>query len=215
MISRPRFVDRSFHAVIQSYEQMQIERSLIVRVEPEAAPEWVGYFEAGGLGGIDGVFACPNPVELCAVAQGQPYVIDIQDPSKCWRPEVSPVIQVEASPEAAVLVLADFTELSAIGGDGIRWESGRLCLDGLKIQRVSGSEIHCQGDYLEGSEPFVIDALSGSSSLADGSSTPSARREVKANLMRPTLAPCKLALTCANPLIGHQSSSPSGCCRLI
>jgi hypothetical protein len=60
-----------------------------------------------------------------------------------------------------VLVLADFTELAAMGEDGIRWESGRLCLDGLEIQRVSGSEIHCRGDYLEGPEPFVIDALSG------------------------------------------------------
>src|ERR1700728_3218797 len=34
---------------------------LIARFELADRAQWVGLFEAGGLGGIDGVFACPDP----------------------------------------------------------------------------------------------------------------------------------------------------------
>lgn len=60
-----------------------------------------------------------------------------------------------------MLVLVDFTRLAAVGINGVQWESDRLCLDGLKVQGVTGTEIHCEGDYLEATERFVVDARDG------------------------------------------------------
>ena len=134
---------------------------LIVKVEPDALSGWVGFFESGGFGGIDGAFATPNPSALCVVAGGAPYVIDVQDPSACWVPRLLPVTAVVSSPEANILILADFIRLAGIGGTGTRWESDRLCLDGLNVHEVVGSEIHCEGDHLEGPESFVVDARTG------------------------------------------------------
>lgn len=133
---------------------------MVVQVRPEAGSPWVGFFEAG-IGSLDGAFATPDPYALCVVARGRAYVLNIEDPSTCSVPGLDPVRQVAPAPEAEVLVLADFIRLAAVNRSGMRWESQRLCLDGLRIVEVTGNEIRCEGDYIEGPETFVVDAKTG------------------------------------------------------
>ena len=134
---------------------------MIVEVQPDAGSGWVGFFEAGGLGGVDAVSATPDPFMLSVVAEGRCYVVNVHDPSTCWLPRLDPVIQVTPAPSAGTLLLAGFTNLVGIGSCGMRWESQRLCLDGLKVLCVEGDHVYCEGDYLEGTESFVIDARTG------------------------------------------------------
>src|SRR5712664_2809487 len=55
---------------------------LVVRFELPDGTQWAGLFEAGGLGGIDGLFACPDPSGAIAICDGQAYLIDVAAPSR-------------------------------------------------------------------------------------------------------------------------------------
>ena len=129
---------------------------MIVKVRPHSGPPWVGFFEAGRVGSLDGAFATPDPYELCVVAKGRAYVVNVEDPSTCWVPLLDPIRQV--APGADILVLADFIRLAAVNGFGMRWQSERLCLDWLKILDVVGREIRCEGAFMDASDPEVVDA---------------------------------------------------------
>ena len=49
-----------------------------------------------------------------------------------------------------------------LGHSGIVWRSGRVALDGLRVETVAGDELHCVADNLEGgSDWLVLDATSG------------------------------------------------------
>lgn len=55
---------------------------LIARFEHADGAHWVGLFEAGGLDGIDGVFACPDPDSAVVVCGGQAYLVDVAAPDR-------------------------------------------------------------------------------------------------------------------------------------
>ena len=54
---------------------------LAARFELADGTQWAGLFEAGGLGGIDGIFACPGPDQAVAVCDGQAYLIAVTAPA--------------------------------------------------------------------------------------------------------------------------------------
>src|SRR5439155_18309383 len=54
---------------------------LTVRVQAPSQV-WVGMFAAGGLGGLRGVFACPSPSGLCAVVDGEAYLVEVDHPER-------------------------------------------------------------------------------------------------------------------------------------
>src|SRR4051794_24070606 len=40
---------------------------LVLEVRPNRGARWVGQYAAGGLGGVSGVYACPNVEQVCVV----------------------------------------------------------------------------------------------------------------------------------------------------
>jgi hypothetical protein len=133
---------------------------MIVRFTLSSGGTWIGIFEAGGLGGVDGVFACPNPVEAMVICDGRAYLVDVSKPEGTAVISFSPITQA-SSAGTDLIVLASFSNLTAIGPYGQAWASERLCLDNLKIVSASADGIDCTGDFIGCTESFTVDAHTG------------------------------------------------------
>jgi hypothetical protein len=136
----------------------------IARISPGSSGHpWVGMFESGALAeGASEAHACPNPTQLCVVVGGLAYLVDAERAGADATRLLTPVTQIVAVDAPALLVLVTFSEAVALSDQGIAWRTERIALDGLRVDRVNGSEIHCAADNLEGGwDALVLDASSG------------------------------------------------------
>jgi hypothetical protein len=132
---------------------------IIVRFTLADTSTWIGMFEAGP-GGLDGAFACPGPLTALIACDGQAYLIEVTTPGRTTAIRPAPVTQASgAGPD--LIVLASFSELTAIGPHGPAWVSERLCLDRLTIRTASAESIECTGDFIEDVQHFKVDARTG------------------------------------------------------
>jgi hypothetical protein len=92
-----------------------------------------------------GVFACPNPREICAVAGGYAYVIDTAEPEHCTHIALKPVIEVRPLLTQELLLFVGFHSMMAWGSKGPAWESARLSWEGLRIVSIDGDVLHGTG----------------------------------------------------------------------
>jgi hypothetical protein len=96
------------------------------------ASSWTGNFEKGD-GKLSGVWATPSPDHLCVVAGGRAYWVSARDDRGYDILPVYPVQDVRAILESDLLILVDYTEIAAIGREGLRWISDRISWDGIHI----------------------------------------------------------------------------------
>jgi len=110
-----------------------------------------------------GVWACPNPREMCAVAGGYAYVIDTAAPERSGQVPLRPVVEVRALPEQALLVFAGFHALAAWGRDGLAWGTARLSWEGVRVSGVEGNELRGFGWNLHTDKEveFTVDLRTG------------------------------------------------------
>jgi hypothetical protein len=110
-----------------------------------------------------GVFACPNAVEMCAVAGGYAYIIDTEQPQRSTHITLKPVIEVRPLVAQRLLLLVGFHSMVAWGGNGMAWESGRLSWEGVRIISIDGDVLHGMGWNLltDREVAFSVDLLTG------------------------------------------------------
>lgn len=110
-----------------------------------------------------GVFACPNTVQMCAVAGGYAYVIDTEHPERSTHIALKPVVEVRALIAQGLLLFVGFHSMLAWGGDGLVWESARLSWEGVRIVSIDGDVLHGMGWNLltDREVAFSIDLLTG------------------------------------------------------
>ncbi len=110
-----------------------------------------------------GVFGCPNPVEMCAVAGGYAYIVKTTQADWCFQIPLKPVVQVLPLPAHSLLVFAGFHCLLAWGLTGIVWTTQRLSWEGLKLTSVEGGLLHGLGwEMMSNREvPFTVDLKTG------------------------------------------------------
>jgi hypothetical protein len=110
-----------------------------------------------------GVYASPNPDELCAVAGGYAYVIDTAHPERSTHVPLKPVVQVLAVPSHNLLVFAGFHNLYAWGGSGEAWKTERLSWEGIRITGIDGDTLHGTGwnMFTDRDVPFTVDLRNG------------------------------------------------------
>jgi hypothetical protein len=110
-----------------------------------------------------GVFACPNPDEMCAVAGGYAYVIDTAQPDHCTHIALKPVVDVRVLDAHKLLLFLGFHSIVAWGEDGRAWESARLSWEGLRITSIDGDMLHGIGWNLvtDREVAFSLDLLTG------------------------------------------------------
>jgi hypothetical protein len=92
-----------------------------------------------------GVFACPNPDEMCAVAGGYAYVIDTAQPEHCTHIALKPVVEVRPLAAQELLLFVGFHSVVAWGRSGLAWESARLSWEGVRITNIDGDVLHGTG----------------------------------------------------------------------
>jgi hypothetical protein len=110
-----------------------------------------------------GVFACPNSVQMCAVAGGYAYVIDTAQPEHCTHITLKPAVEVRPLVAQDVLLFVGFHSVLAWGRNGLLWESARLSWEGVRIVSIDGDVLHGMGWNLltDREVAFSLDLLTG------------------------------------------------------
>ena len=110
-----------------------------------------------------GVWASPNPDEMCAVAGGYAYLVDTTAPERVTQIPLRPVTEVRSLVPEGLLLFAGFTHLVAWAADGLRWTTGRLSWEGLTLGEVVGGRLLGTGwEMLSDKElPFSVDLQTG------------------------------------------------------
>jgi hypothetical protein len=138
---------------------------LLFEVEPEACESWVGRAHPGVVNARDavsGLVPTPDPDGLCVLVRGTAYVVDVTDRS--YRPVVvsAPVLSVAPVVVAGVLLLATPWRVIGVGPDGVAWRTGRLAIDGLRLDEADESRLVGVADPGSAeTREFVIDLRSG------------------------------------------------------
>jgi hypothetical protein len=110
-----------------------------------------------------GIYSCPNPRELCAVAGGYAYVIDTAAPERSTHIPLKPVAEVLPLPAHRLLVFAGFHSLLAWGAQGLAWQTARLSWEGLRIEGVEGDMLRGFGWNMAANKDvaFSVDLRTG------------------------------------------------------
>jgi len=88
-----------------------------------------------------GVFACPSPDELCAIAGGYAYIVETTQPNRCVHLPMRPVVELRVVAGHDLLLFAGFHNILAWGRNGLAWQTDRLSWEGLRIEAVEGDTL--------------------------------------------------------------------------
>lgn len=151
-------------------EAEEVERgALEVMVQPGGKA--VKFLATFALGFADpavptGLWSCPSPDELCAIAGGYAYIVNTLDPAKFTHLALRPVFEVGSLPDHNLLVFVGHQALAAWGPNGEAWTTRRLSSEGVRLTEICGDELHGFGwDLLTDREvPFIIDLSTGEAS---------------------------------------------------
>jgi hypothetical protein len=110
-----------------------------------------------------GIWSCPNPHQMCAIAGGYAYIVDVDSPQKWVQIPYRPVTWVGAAPDQRLLLFASFHRLWALGVDGKEWETGRLSWEGLRVTGIQGQQLRGFGWDLDTDTEvaFTVDLATG------------------------------------------------------
>jgi hypothetical protein len=110
-----------------------------------------------------GIYTCPNPRQLCAVAGGYAYVIDTAAPERSWHLDLRPVVEVSVLAKQGLLIFAGFHAIAAWRRDGLAWQTQRLSWEGLRVTGVEAGMLHGFGWNLmtDREVEFAVDLRTG------------------------------------------------------
>ncbi len=110
-----------------------------------------------------GLWACPAPDDLLAVAGGYAYRINTAEPASCDFLPLRPVASLLPAPAHGLLLLAGFHGVLALGAEGVRWQTARLSWEGVTMLEVRDGLLHGTGwdMFADREVPFVVDLRDG------------------------------------------------------
>ncbi len=110
-----------------------------------------------------GIFACPNPREMCAVAGGYAYIVDTASPDRSTHIPLKPVAEVLVLAAHRLLVFVGFHTMVAWGREGLAWQTARLSSEGIHVIGVEADALHGFGwDLMTDNEvEFSVDLRTG------------------------------------------------------
>ena len=124
-----------FPQTIAGEEEAMSRGALLIDVRPTGGKNFLAICALGfeGTEPLNGVWSCPNPLELCAVAGGYAYILNTWNPKQCTHVDMRPVVEVIATPEPQLLIFVGFHTICAWGAEGMAWHTPRLTWEGLRI----------------------------------------------------------------------------------
>ena len=139
--------------------------ALLVQVRPANGGTFLATCALGfrAPSALSGVWSCPRPDDLLAVAGGYAYLANTVTPERPLHLPLRPVAQILPAPEANLLLLAGFHTITAIGATGLLWETARLTWEGLTLTGIRDNHLHGLGwDMRTDRElPFTVDLTTG------------------------------------------------------
>jgi hypothetical protein len=110
-----------------------------------------------------GVYSCPAPEQLCAVAGGYAYIIDTSSPEHSIHIALKPVVEILQVPSASLTLFIGFHTILAWGIHGEAWHTGRLSWEGIRVTSVDGNMLHGVGWSMltDKDVPFTVNLSSG------------------------------------------------------
>ncbi|MGH7043205.1 MAG: hypothetical protein ACREFY_13905 [Acetobacteraceae bacterium] len=144
----------------------EVERgALEVMVRPECDEAFLGTFALGfsDPAAPSGIWSCPDPRWLCAVAGGYGYLVNTARPEEFAQVEYRPALEVRALREQQLLLFAGHYALTAWGARGKAWETARLSSEGVQIIGVEGRWLRGIGWDMRTDRdvPFTVDLETG------------------------------------------------------
>ncbi len=131
-------------------EAEEVERgALELLVEPEQGERFLATCALGFADPLapTGVWSCPHPAELCAVAGGYAYLIDTRSPERFEQLPYRPVLAVHpvATPGVRLLLFVGHQAICAHGERGLAWESARLSDEGVSVHSIADGWLYGAG----------------------------------------------------------------------
>lgn len=110
-----------------------------------------------------GLWSCPKPEEICAVAGGYAYVIDTTAPERFTMLPYRPVLEVRSLPAQGLLLFVGHRSILAWGAHGQAWESEKLSDEGVTIVSIEGGILRGSGWEIASDQeaPFALDLRTG------------------------------------------------------
>lgn len=139
---------------------------IILEVISDSGKSWVGVARAGTpsvRGTVSGVFSTPAKTVLCVVARGDAFLVDVEAPH-LWKAISTggPVMTMRPVLGEDLLLLGSPWSITAIGKDGVRWQTDRLAIEGIRLDEVAEGRLAGVSDP-DDDEPqnFVVDLHTG------------------------------------------------------
>jgi hypothetical protein len=150
LASRPLIlprVHRVYPVEVPGEEDALARGALELLITPKARSHFLATCALGFAGASvpTGVWSCPHPDWLCAVAGGYAYMIDTHAPENWEQVEYRPVVEVRPLVEQGLLLFAGFHSLLAYGREGKRWKTQRLTSEGLRLGEVRDGRLQGWG----------------------------------------------------------------------
>lgn len=147
----------------------EVERgALEVLVRPGQSPSAQLFLATCALGFRDpavptGLWACPNPEEICAVSGGYAYLIDTTAPKRFTMLPYRPVLEVRPVLAEELLLFVGHHGILAWGRQGEVWQSQKLSDEGLTITTIDSGVLHGRGWEMmtDRETPFALDLRTG------------------------------------------------------
>jgi hypothetical protein len=110
-----------------------------------------------------GLWAAPNPDELCAVSGGYAYLIDTTAPERFAMISFRPVLQVLPAPKQEMLLFIGHRTILAWGRGGPAWQSKKLSDEGVTVTGLTGGMLHGRGWdlFTDRETEFALDLQTG------------------------------------------------------
>jgi len=133
---------------------------LIVRFQTEQDGPWIASFSGTGGSRLRGLYALPCPDEILVVLDGAALIVNAADPERQATRVGWSVHQVVAVEEPSLVLVAGFFDITALGVQGLRWSTPRLCLDDLRIDATALGKVMCSGQFMS-RDNLVLDLTTG------------------------------------------------------
>ena len=147
-------------------EAEEVERgALELMVAPEAGQPFLATCALGFRDPIvpTGLWAAPNPAEICAASGGYAYLIDTAAPQRFTMIAYRPVLEIRTAPADGLLLFVGHRSILAWEREGQAWESGRLSDEGVTVTAIENGLLRGMGWSMMGDRetPFALDLRTG------------------------------------------------------
>ncbi|MEO8724673.1 MAG: hypothetical protein ABI383_00995 [Acidobacteriaceae bacterium] len=124
-----------------------VERGALYVMVRAGAASWLGIFALGydSPHTVTGVYPTPHPDRFLALAGGYAYFADASAPEQTQFLKQQPMVWIGYCMNPALLLLADHRTITAVGSEGVAWQTPPLSMEGLSEIRVEGAAVMGKG----------------------------------------------------------------------